>query len=61
MREKKEARKMIGLPAVTGNAMELQLAKINKARLKLNKEPLTRVDLICDAILNYTVEMGVNK
>lgn len=61
MREKKEPRKMIGLPSITGAALDMQMARINRERKKLNKEPLTRVDIVCDAILNYSVEMGVSK
>lgn len=61
MRAKKQARKMIGLPEITGVALDVQMARINKERKKLNKEPLTRVDIVCDAILNYSVEMGVSK
>jgi hypothetical protein len=61
MHTKKEGRKMIGLPNITGAALDMQMARINRERKKLNKEPLTRVDIVCDAILNYTVQMGVDK
>jgi hypothetical protein len=37
------------------------LPRINKQRKKLNKAPLSQSQLIADAILHYSVEMGVEK
>lgn len=37
------------------------LPRINKQRKKLNKAPLSQSQLIADAILHYSVEMGIAK
>jgi len=37
------------------------LPSINKQRKKINKAPLSQSQLIADAILNYTIQMGVEK
>jgi len=37
------------------------LPRINKQRQKIHKAPLSQSQLIADAVLNYTVEMGVKK
>lgn len=37
------------------------LPLINKQRKKIHKAPLSQSQLIADAVLNYTVDMGVKK
>jgi len=51
----------VRLHPTTKSFLDLQKAKINKAREKAKKKPLTMDDIIAIAIENLTTEMGVNR
>lgn len=51
----------VRLHPTTKAFLDLQQARINKARLKAKKKPLTMDDIIALAIENLTIEMGIAK
>jgi len=53
-------RKMVNLHPVTAGMLEVKLERINRARKKESKKPLTNGDVIQLALSNLTIEMGIH-
>lgn len=60
MAEEKK-RKMVNLNPYTASLFDGKLKRINNARARKNKAPLTNTDFVELAIENLTVQMGVER